>query len=183
MADLSNLIQDLNVQKELIKSFEQKFAVISGEEGVKFIRDNFNKQRYEQISWVPRHKLTNKTYDKHPFYKGTVYSSRKPLLQQTGALKKSIRFIKKGKQAEIGVLGGKSVVKGISSEIAKYAKEHNEGAQNVRWKHIKSTIPDLPQRQFMPREGEAMPITLERTLVKKSVQGIKKIMYKFKGIK
>lgn len=153
MADLKDLERDLLQQENALKN---TYAMQS-EIGTKIahsIKENFEKQGYDDGSgvdaWERRSEKANNTYDKHPFYKGTPYSSKNPILIQGKFLLRKIGFKISGEEIEVGILQGTNPVDG--SDIGSYAKRNNEGLIS-RWKVIKKTI-KLPKRQFMPTPSE-----------------------------
>jgi phage gpG-like protein len=153
MADLKDLERDLLQQERAIKNNYAMNSVI-GNEIANNIIENIENQSYDRgdanIPFKERSEIANRTYDKHPFYKGTPYSSKNRVLIQSKSLLRSITFKTHRDSVNVGVFQSTNVIDG--SDVGNYAKKNNEGL-NSRWKVIKKTI-SLPKRQFMPTPSE-----------------------------
>eukprot|EP01037_Dinobryon_pediforme_P011470 gene11470-11564_t len=140
---------------------------IIGNECVKVVKDNFRIQGYDSglgvKTWDKRKPATDKAYDrgktynskgvqskyrsgKNKVYKGSVFSSSKPILDQTGTLKNSPKYKVNSKQVKIGV----------DLLLVPYAEKMNEGGNGT------------PARQFMPKE-EAPPNPKMLKRIKKKI--------------
>lgn len=144
MKNLTDLLNDMQNARKALEKFQTQAPRMIGVEAVKVVKQNFEKQGYDSgngfIRWSPRSPATNKSYDrgktsksryrvgKNATYKGSVFSSQKPLLEQTMNLYNSIDY--KARQ--------RSVFVGSNTTIIPYAKIHNEGGRGI------------PQRQYQP---------------------------------
>lgn len=154
MKSLSQLFSDISNARKAMQQVVDSAPRIIGVEAVKCIKENFQKQGYDSgfgfTAWVKRKPETNKSYDhgrtvnsktgklskyrtgKNGTYKGSVYSSSNPILDQTGNLKNSVAY--KASRRRVFV--------GVNLAIIPYAKAHNQGEHHE------------PKRQFMPLPGE-----------------------------
>ena len=157
MKDLATLQRDIAEARKGMQALNENLPRIIGVETVKIIKQNFDMQGYDSgkgfEKWTPRKPATNAAYDrgrtritrgpntgklskyrsgKNSTYKGSVYSSAKPILDQTGTLKNSIHYRAMKRRVFIGV---------NLSEVP-YAEAHNAG-----WNHE-------PRRQFMPYRAQ-----------------------------
>lgn len=154
MQDLSKLLSDFKKSRAAMDVLMKQTPDIIGIESVKIVKANFLIEAYDSgngiTPWPKRKDATNKSYDrgksvnqktgklskyrtgKNSTYKGSVYSSTKPLLRQTLALFNSIRY-----KASSGY-----VFIGVDLSIVPYAKAHNQGLHHE------------PIRKFMPYPNE-----------------------------
>lgn len=151
MQSLDALLRDFQKSRATMDTLMKKTPDIIGVESVKIVKTNFLLEGYDSgngvTSWPKRKEATNKSYDrgktvnaktgklsryrtgKNSTYKGSVYSSSKPLLRQTLALFNSITY-----RASSNL-----VFVGVNLNIVPYARAHNEALNHQ------------PLRQFMPR--------------------------------
>lgn len=152
---LRDLLSDWNAAVKGCEQLEKEIPTIIGVACIKAIHGNFAASGYAKhglwsyTPWVERKPATIKAYDRgrtrnkkgklskfrtgaNGTYKGSVFNSENPLLEQTRTLKNSIKKNIKGK----------SVFIGVDLAICPYAEIHNEGGNGI------------PQRQYMPKDGE-----------------------------
>lgn len=198
MADLNDLENDLSSMESQMSELNKRFPSIIGVESVKIIQQNFDKQGYDSgqgvTKWQKRSPATDKAYDynrtkkyrtpklkkksthKNP-YKGSVYSSKNPILVQTGNLKDAESYRVSGNQIEIGVFPRVRSVGGKSINAVNYAKIHNEGGKIKAWGKKKVR---MPKRQFQPKPGEAANPKIRKAILDKWQFEEEKIMSKWK---
>lgn len=153
MKDLTTLANDIATARKGMQTLNENLPRIMGVESVKIVKQNFALQGYDTGNgvdkWDARKPATNAAYDRgrrkitqgpntgklsknrsgrNATYKGSVYSSAKPILDQTGNLKNSVHYRAMRRRVFIGV---------NLSEIP-YAQAHNEGLHHE------------PRRQYMP---------------------------------
>lgn len=204
MESLEKLLRDFKSSKEQMDALMQKVPRIIGVESVRIVRENFILQGYDSGAgvkkWDKRKPATNKEYDTNrgkggtSNFKGSVYSSSKPILDQSGNLKNSIRYV-----ASAGM-----VFVGVNMDIVPYAKIHNEGGsismpertainhfgENKKFSTVSKasyasknkvaahTI-TMPKRQYMPLPGQQGNPKIIRVVGKKIEFEIKKAMKSF----
>lgn len=154
MKSLTNLSSDISRIRRDLEKLTNNLPRIIGTEAVKAVKSNFQIEAYDSgngiTKWPKRKQATNNAYDrgrtvnkktgkkskyrhgKNSTYKGSVFSSSKPLLRQTLALYNSIHY----------VANKRSVFVGVDLGLVPYAKSHNEG------------ISPQPKRQYMPLKSE-----------------------------
>ena len=169
MADLLDLINDLNKHEQALRKLDIDLPMIIGVECIKQIRNNFKIQGYYSPgAWKGRSDVTNMLYDynrtsayrtpvlgkvskhRNP-YKGSVVSSKRPILTQTGNLRDSVTYKVMGQGVEIGVFTRTVMIDGKAQDSLSYAKIHNEG---LNFKMFGKTERTMPRRQFMPRPDQ-----------------------------
>lgn len=138
MKNMQDAVNDFRQVSAQIAKLESRVPAIIGNIALDTIEKNFDNESYDtgngKIKWEPRKESTNKAYDKRYGVKGSVYSSSAPILNQTGDLKDAIRKR----------VAARSVFIGFDTKKIPYGEVHNEG----------DPAKNIPQRQFMPREGE-----------------------------
>jgi len=126
---------------------------------LRYVEQNFARESYQGKSWKPR-KQSNRGNS------SSAQSQGKPLLEQTGKLKKSFkvreanwRMIRVGSDHQ--VKGGINLAalhnEGVNetATIRSYTRRGRDGSVRVR-SHRRQI--NIPQRQFMPRPGkDALP--------------------------
>lgn len=153
MKSLSQLFNDIKEARRNLQTFVDNAPRIMGVEAKQVVLENFAKQGYDTgnsfTKWVPRSLKTNAAYDrgrvktfsgklskyrkgKNSTYKGSVFSSGKPLLEQTMTLYNSIDYR----------VSRRAVFIGVNESVVPYAKAHNEGLNHE------------PKRQYMPSTGQ-----------------------------
>lgn len=150
MQDISALIRNFQKSRAAMDALMKKTPDIIGVESVKIVKQNFIISAYDSgngiTPWPKRKDATNKAYDrgrqvnpktgklskyrtgKNSTYKGSVYSSSKPLLRQTLALFNSITYRASSNLVFIG----------MNLNLVPYAAAHNQGLNHE------------PRRQYMP---------------------------------
>lgn len=123
---------------------------------LRYVEKNFRNESYQGKSWKPRKQG-----------RGSNQNQGKPLLEQTGKLKKSFkvreaswRMIRVGSDRQVG--GGISLAKihneGVNeaATVRSYTRRSRDGSVRVRSHRRQMKI---PQRQFMPVQGkgESLP--------------------------
>jgi hypothetical protein len=143
---------------------------IMGNECVNVVKENFDLQGYDSgfgvEKWEERKESTNKAYDrgktmdsrgrqsryrtgKNSTFKGSVYSSQNPIMEQTRNLKNSVNKKAIGRKVMIGVLSNNL------GPVLQYAEKMNEGGNGT------------PARQYMPRPSQAPNQKMLRNIRKK----------------
>ncbi len=181
MQDLAALLRDFQKAKSGYETFVKRdLPKIIGVESVKIVRENFYNESYSDgvsvTKWAPRKESTNRQYDrgrtvnaktgklskyrtgKNSTYKGSVYSSSKPLLRQTLALFNSIAF----------QIRGTSVFIGTNTNLIPYAIVHNEGKHNE------------PKRQYIPTPSQGGNPKIQKAVKKRIDYETARIMKTFK---
>jgi len=124
---------------------------------LRYVERNFARESYQGKSWKPRKRVRGSSSSR---------SQGKPLLEQTGKLKKSFkvreaswRIIRVGSDRQ--VKGGVNLAalhnEGVNetATIHSYTRRSRDGSVRVR-SHRRQM--NIPQRQFMPRPGkDALP--------------------------
>ena len=152
MKSIRELINDWNGTTARMNKAIESLPRIIGNEAKRVVRQNFKLQGYDSghgiTKWKARDPKTDKAYDrgktinkygkqskyrKNPgVYKGSVFSSQNPLLEQTRTLYNGIKY----------VVNGKSVIIGVDLGLIPYAKNQNEGGKGI------------PERQYQPKPEE-----------------------------
>ena len=128
MKSMYDLARDIKEAAEACERAKKDMPRRLGKKAVDVTKENFVNQGFEGQRWKERAESTDKQYDRRGSYKGSVYSSKSPILRQTNNLFNSIQFRVRGKMIEIGI---------FEDRIIKYAQRHNEGIGNS------------PKRQFI----------------------------------
>lgn len=135
---MQDAVNDFRAVSAKIARLESRVPAIIGNVALDIIEKNFDNESYDngsgKVAWEPRKESTNEGYDRRYGVKGSVYSSSAPIQNQTSNLKDSIR--KK--------VAARSVFIGFDTKKVPYGEALNEG----------DPAKNLPQRQFMPIEGE-----------------------------
>lgn len=126
MKSLTNLIRDFHNSRIAFEKLHADTPRIYGVIGVKVIRENFDLQGFAESNgavqkWKPRSETTNKMYDSSKRYKGSVYSSKNPILKQTGNYYDAVNYRATQKQVRIGV----------NENQVPYARLNNEGGMTT----------------------------------------------------
>lgn len=158
MKSIEDLKKDFEKKAKEYKAFENAKTRIAGNIAKKEISRNFESQGYDNgfalWKWKKRKASTDAAYYKRgKNIKGRVFSSKNPILVQTGNLKDSVRYRTVGKS---------TVLVGVNDKTVPYAKAHNEGAGK------------LPKRQYMPINKVSLNII--RAIAKEFNKRIHKIM-------
>ena len=190
MRTLLDLISDIRRKEKAIKIMTEKMPDIIGTECVRVIKSNFVKSN--PAGWAARAKVTDIAYDynrtsayrtpvlekkskyKNP-YKGSVVSSKRPILVQTGNLRDSITYDKSGNEVIIGVMPNTKKA-GALQEAHTYAKKMNEGGTGKWGKNTTNT----PARKFMPTPSEGPNEKMVSAITKKIDFEVNKIMEDWK---
>lgn len=180
MNDLSKLLSDFRQAREEHSRMMKDTPRIIGIECLKIIRNNFRIGGYDTGNgvekWEARKPATNKAYDrgrtkdpktgklskyrtgKNSTYKGSVFSSGKPILIQTRNLYNAIQY----------KIAGGYVFIGVDLALVPYAKAHNLGLHHE------------PKRQFMPTNSEGANPKMIKAINNKLKIRTDGIMKKFK---
>ena len=122
---LQQLLNDFKASRQAMEKLSNDIPRIMGNESVKVVKENFSLQGYDDGAgvkpWKARDPKTDKAYDRRGRMKGSVYSSRNPLLKQTRNLFNSIKYRVSQKVVEIGVDLG----------LIPYAEKMNEERQYI----------------------------------------------------
>jgi phage gpG-like protein len=182
MKNFSDLIRDFRMKNAAMKKLRDDMPRIVGVECVRQIKAQFVKAN--PAGWAARNTATDKAYDyarrkgaktatgrkakaKNP-YKGSVYSSKNPILKQTGNLRDSITYRVNGQMVNIGV---------FSEKVIKYARIHNEGLTFKAWgKHTAK----MPKRKFMPAPNEPPTAKMQEAIKKKYDYELNKVWKEWK---
>lgn len=154
------------------KKYQQARKRIPGRIGqimLHYVEKNFRNESYQGKSWKPR---------KRGRGRGGNQSQGKPLLEQTGKLKKSFkireanwRVIRVGSDRQVGsginlaALHNEGV-NGETATVRSYTRRSRDGSVRVR-SHRRQM--NIPQRQFMPilgKTGESLPKDLWQDIEK-----------------
>ena len=125
---------------------------------LRYVERNFRNESYQGKSWKPRKRGSSRG--------SSAQSQGKPLLEQTGKLKKSFK-VREASWRVIRVGSDRQVKGGInlaalhnegvneSATVRSYTRRSRDGSVRVR-SHRRQI--NIPQRQFMPRPGkDALP--------------------------
>lgn len=156
MNSLEQLLSDFRQARRDHDQMMKNAPRIIGVESVRIVKANFLIQGYDSghgvEPWQARKAATNKAYDKgrtinaktgklskyrtgkNANFKGSVFSSSKPLLRQTLNLYNSIQY----------TISGGYVFIGVNLSLVPYAKAHNLGLNHE------------PKRQFMPDTNQGI---------------------------
>jgi hypothetical protein len=173
-----------------MKQLEGNMLKIIGVESVRLIKANFGLQGYETGgTWAKRKQVTNTFYEynrtaayrtpklgkrskfKNPL-KGSVVSSKNPILVQTGNLRDSITYRASGKIVSIGVFPN-FIKAGAKVASHTYAKKMNEGGEGSWGLHAKT---HTTSRQFMPRPGQPPTPNMVKVYIKSYEMELSRIM-------
>jgi hypothetical protein len=171
MKTIAQLIYDIRIKSAAMKKLTEDMPRIIGVESVRILKENFTKGGYDDgkgfKKWNKRSPATNTAYEynrtasyrtpklhkksryKNP-YKGSVVSSKRPTLVQTGNLRDSLSFRVSGSKVNIGVYPRMVTIGGKTRDAMAYAERNNEGGTGHWGKHSVR----IPKRQFMPRPTE-----------------------------
>lgn len=180
MNSLTQLLSDFKQARRDHDQMMKNAPRIIGVESVRLIHENFKISAYDSghgvEAWPARKPATNKEYDrghsvnsktgklskyrtgKNGTYKGSVFSSSKPLLRQTLSLYNSIQY----------TISGGYVFIGVNLSLVPYARAHNEGLHHE------------PKRKFMPTRNEGINPKMTANVNKKLKFETDNIMKKFK---
>lgn len=168
MKGLNELLRDIANARQQMEKLSNDLPRIIGVESVKVVKLNFALQGYDSgngvTKWPARKASTNAAYDrgriknsrtgklskyrsgKNSTYKGSVYSSSKPLLEQTMNLLNSIHYVSSRRTVWVGV----------NLSLVPYAKAINEG------------LAHQPIRQYMPKPNQGANSKIQ-SIVKKRI--------------
>lgn len=140
MRNLSQLYADWRAATARYRQLEADTPRLIGAISVKVTRENFDAQGYvENVGavqrWKKRSPVTDKIYDSRKGVKGSVYSSKNPILLQTGNLKNAIMYQATAKKVEVGV----------NLALVPYAKLMNEGGFAV----FGTRVVKIPKRAYI----------------------------------
>ena len=179
MKSLRELVNDWNGTTKRVNNLITKdLPRIIGNEAVRAVKQNFKLQGYDSgmgvTEWPKRDPKTDKAYDRgkttnkrgkqskyrrNPgVYKGSVFSSQNPILEQTRTLYNGIKY----------VINGKSVIIGVDLGLIPYAKIQNEGGRGI------------PERQYQPKPEEPPNEKILKAIQKKYEFEREKAMKGFK---
>jgi len=168
MKTITDLLRDITTKYSEMQKLKQNMPRIIGVESVKVLKENFKKQGYDSgtgfTAWKKRSKATDTAYDynrtssyrtpklhkkskyKNP-YKGSVVSSKRPIMVQTGNTRDALNFQANGNKTIIGIFPRIVMIGGKSHDAFAHAKILNEGGTGTWGRHSTK----IPKRQFMPR--------------------------------
>ena len=179
MKSLRELVNDWNgTTQRMNELMNDKLPRIIGNEARRVVKENFKLQGYDSgfgvTKWAKRDPKTDKAYDrgktvnkhgkqskyrKNPsVYKGSVFSSQNPLLEQTRTLYNGIKY----------VINGKSIIIGVDIGLIPYAKAMNEGGRGI------------PARKYEPEPNEEPNAKILKAISKKYESERDKAMKGFK---
>lgn len=180
MLSLTQLLSDFKQARADHAKIMKDAPRIIGVECVRIVHQNFALQGYDSGNgvepWHKRKDSTNAEYDrgrtkdpktgklskyrtgKNGTYKGSVFSSSKPLLRQTLALYNSIQY----------KIAGGYVFIGVNLALVPYAEAHNRGLNHE------------PKRKFMPDKNEGINPKMVKAINNKLKIGTGDAMRKFK---
>lgn len=154
MESMSALVRKWRNASAKMQKLAADMPRIAGKECVAVVKENFDLQGYDSgvgiEPWEQRDPKTNAAYDRgrtvnsrgqksryrtgrNATFKGSVYNSANPILEQTRNLKNSPKYRVAGKVVIIGILSNSL------GPVLDYAKKMNEGGNGT------------PARQYMPR--------------------------------
>lgn len=182
MKKLSQLTRDFNNAKNVYAKMDKDNPRIIGALGVKVMRENFDAQGFVDSvgparKWKERSQTTNDIYDagrtvgknrkeaakakkQGNSYKGTVYSSKNPILVQSGNLKAGLSYRSNTP---------KGVNIGVNLNTVPYAKLMNEGGLvqfNGKWVRI-------PARKYLGM-SQKLKVRITSELKKRRTQALSK---------
>lgn len=180
MLSLEQLLSDFQRARSDFEKVSKDLPRIIGVESKKAAKNNFALQGYLGPSglekWEVRKPATNAAYDKgktrdlktgklskyrsgkNANFKGSVFSSSKPILEQTMDLYNSIDY----------KIAGGYVFVGVNLALVPYARAHNEGLHHE------------PKRQFLPFGNQQIPAHWVANINKKLDFETQKALGKFK---
>lgn len=166
--NLKQLLSDWQRARKALEQTTDNLPRIIGTEVVKVVKQNFQVQGYDSgigvKKWVKRAKKTDAAYDANrgpggnSRYKGTVFSSTKPLLMQTKNLYNAVEYTASKRSVKIGV----------NLNLIPYAKIQNEGGRGI------------PARQYMPYDSQGPNIKMLRAIEKKVLYDRNRALRDFK---
>lgn len=180
MQSLEQLLSDFRQARREHELMLKDAPRIIGIESVKIIHENFRISGYDTGNgvekWQPRKASTNANYDrgrtknpktgklskyrtgKNGTFKGSVYSSSKPLEMQTMNMYNAIQYR----------IAGGYVFIGANMSLVPYIKAQNEGLNHQ------------PIRQFMPKPGQGANVKMVKAINGKLKIRTENAMKKFK---
>lgn len=164
MKKLSQLTRDFNAAKNSFAKLSSETPRIMGALGVKVMRENFDAQGFVETvgparKWKERSKATNAMYDSRKNLKGSVYSSKNPILLQTKNLKNGITYKDSAKKVTVGV----------NQNVVPYAKLMNEGGLvqlGEKWVRV-------PARKYLGM-SDKLKVRISGELKKRRTQALSK---------
>ena len=170
MKSMRDLLNDWKDTKKSVQKLDTEAPRVFGVESVRIVRQNFTLQGYDSgagvKAWPKRSSKSNAKYDHHPFYRGTVYSSRSPLLMQQRKLYYGVQYWAQRSRVNVGV----------EQSLVPYAKLMNEGGWSV-WLGDRINI---PPRQYIPKPSESVNPKIITACTRKYDTMLKKAMKTFK---
>lgn len=161
MESMSALLANWRQASDKMKKLSADTPRIIGNECMKSVKENFALQGYDSgygvEPWDKRSEKTDKAYDRGKYtltrgprkgqqskyrtganktFKGSVYSSQNPILEQTRNLYNSVTYSIAGNQVFTGVL------RNTRGPVLQYAKKMNEGGNGT------------PARKYIPKPDE-----------------------------
>lgn len=180
MQSLEQLLSDFKQARRDHEAMMREAPRIIGVESVRIVKQNFMLQGYDDgngvTPWEKRKPATDKSYDrgrtkdpktgklskyrtgKNGTYKGSVFSSSKPILIQTRNLYNSIQY----------KIAGGYVFIGVNLALVPYAAAHNAGLHHE------------PKRKFMPYPNEGINKKMVKAINNKLKIKTDGIMKKFR---
>lgn len=130
MKNILDAINDIRQKRKEFEQLKKDSPRIAGVITVNVLKENITihhgfKDNGVQ-KWAERKPSTNKAYDTSPQYKGSVYSSSNPLLNQSKLLLSSFDYIVTGTRVKIG----------CNTTICPYAVHVNETRKIVGFSNI-----------------------------------------------
>lgn len=183
---LTDLYADFRKATQDMEKLKGNLPRIIGVEAVRIVKQNFTLQGYDDgnnvTPWPARAQVTDDAYDynrtnkyrtktgkkstyKNP-YKGSVYSSKNPILEQTRNLYMAIQY----------AVAGSKVTIGVDTALLPYAQKMNEGGDGTWGNNPTHT----PARQYVPKPDEPANPKIIAAVVKKLEFEKDKIMRDFK---
>ena len=157
---LQQLYADFSAATRAMEVFKGRLPAVIGNECVRIAKQNFDLQGYDDgngvTPWPERSPATNAAYDRNRTsayrtptgrkstainkYKGSVFGSHNPLLEQTRNMYRNLQFWTTGRRVLIG----------WDLNIVPYAEKMNQGGPGTWGKNKTFT----PARQVIPHPGE-----------------------------
>ena len=164
MKSLVDLTRDFNASRKAFEALTKDTPRIMGVVGVQVTRENFDAQGFVETvgpsaKWKERSPTTDKIYDSRQGVKGSVYSSKNPILVQTGNLKDGQAYRATERQVRIGV----------NLNLVPYAKLMNEGGMVQFGKRMVY----VPARKFVGM-SEKLKFRIDTELKRKRQQAFSK---------
>lgn len=184
---MQQLLTDFRKATDGVVALKASMPRMIGVEAVKVVKMNFRLQGYDDgngvTPWKERAAVTNFAYDynrtksfrtatgrkssaKNP-YKGSVVSSKNPILEQTRNLYNALDYF----------VSGRNVTIGVDLQIVPYAQKMNEGGPG-KWGGKANT--NTPARPFMPKPNEPPNPKILSAVEKKLKFEQDKVMREFK---